>query len=275
MRFEDSPVPKQIQIEITTRCNYACVMCPHGLGGNTFVKRDAPIEIVDRVIDMIDRVDSLHPTGLGEPLMADGFWKIVDALAGRQKPSLTFHTNGLLLTPANIERILKAPVAHIVLSMDAASPRRYARIRGGNFPRIIENAERLARRARELDKTMMLQLAMVLMVENYFEAADFVRLAKDIGFNVVSFDHLMNPSVPEGAWQVSKQTFAFDYHKQRILPGTPHAQGADRAVLEALDVADRLGIQVGGLGLFAALDAAAYNDRPSRRYASPHYSGTA
>lgn len=27
-----SVAPKQVQIEITTRCNLACVMCPHGIG---------------------------------------------------------------------------------------------------------------------------------------------------------------------------------------------------------------------------------------------------
>jgi sulfatase maturation enzyme AslB (radical SAM superfamily) len=272
-RTTERTYPKRVQIEITTRCNYACVMCPHGLDGIMQHKLDAPDEIVEDVLSKIHRIEALHLTGLGEPLLAGGFWKIVDALRGRETPELVFHTNGLLLTDRNIERILAAPVRHICLSLDAATEQTYAKIRGGNFSDITAKARRLAAAAALSDRHVLLQIAMVLMAENYKEAASFVRLAHSLGFAMVSFDHLMDSRTPPGAWVVDKPLhhFHFNYHDQRILPGHPLATKCDQAVLEALDEADLLGIQVAGLNIFINENADLHKNRPCRRTVQARY----
>ena len=73
--------PERITLEITTRCNLASVMCPHGLPGGMETKVDADDAIVDSLINMKSGLEYIHPTGVGEPMLAPGFWRIVDALA--------------------------------------------------------------------------------------------------------------------------------------------------------------------------------------------------
>jgi MoaA/NifB/PqqE/SkfB family radical SAM enzyme len=262
--------PRQIQIEITTRCNFACVMCPHGTGlmpSNI----DAPDELVTEVIRHLDTVDTIHPTGTGEPLMADGFWKIVDSVQGRSKPKISFHTNGLLLTKSNIRRLSLAPISHVVLSMDAATDVTYSKIRGGPFDKIVRNGTEFAEVMSAAQPNTLLQLAMVVMAENFREAPEFVRLAHAMGYKAVSFDQMTNPNSPPGSWVVSRDDFVFDYHKQWILPDTEYARECDAAMIAALDVADELGIHVFGLNIFNHVNPREHNSRPSRKIASGHY----
>lgn len=266
-----SRAPHQIQIEITTRCNYTCVMCPHGIGAMQSMI-DAPPDLVDRILNMLDDVETIHPTGTGEPLMADGFWRIVDELKGRAAPKLSFHTNGLLLTEANIDRLALAPIHHVVVSLDAASSNTYARIRGGNLERIVRNSTNFSRKVKQQQPNAFLQMSMVLMVENHLEAPDFVRLAHSCGYDVVAFNHMTDPNSAPGAWVAKKAGFRFEYYEQWIKPGSEHADASDQSIIAALDVADELGVHVAGLGLFANQDARAFNDRPSRRIAAQFYS---
>ena len=220
---------------------------------------------------MMDHVETIHPTGTGEPLMAEGFWRLVEKMQGRASPKLSFHTNGLLLTDANIAKLLEAPIGHVVLSMDAATAPTYGRIRGGKFDRVVRNGTTFAQQVKARQPHALLQLAMVLMVENYAEASEFVRLAHRMGFKAVSFDHLTDPNSSPGAWVVKKDDFYFEYYDQWIRPGTRHSLASDEAVVEALDVADRLGLHVYGLNLFSEFQGKAHSHRPSREHSARFY----
>jgi MoaA/NifB/PqqE/SkfB family radical SAM enzyme len=263
------PMPKQIQIEVTTRCNLACVMCPHGLPNGMPSKRDADADLISRVLANLEGIESIHPTGTGEPLMAEGFWRIIDSLKGRESPTITFHTNGLLMTDRTVERILGAPVRHIVISMDAATEKTHQKIRGANFGRVTAAVRRLATASKAKSRPLFLQCAMVLMVENYREAPAFVELAHELGATSVSFNHLINPN---SKWIVDRGDFQFLYEDQRIVPGHPLADDCDAHVIKALDRADELGIQVVGLGLFVNVDGKNHKGRPCRSYSKGHYS---
>ncbi|MCG6114932.1 MAG: radical SAM protein [Mesorhizobium sp.] len=260
--------PKQIQIEITTRCNLTCVMCPHGLPNGMPSKRDADPDLITRALANLDNVERIHPTGTGEPLMAEGFWRIIDELQGRSAPLVTFHTNGLLMTDRAVERIMGAPVRHIVVSMDAATDETHQKIRGANFSRVTQAVRRLSTASKAANRYLLLECAMVLMVENYREAPAFVELAHELGASAVNFTHLMNPNRP---WSVSRGDFKFEYADQRIVASHPLADDSDAHVVQAIDRADELGIKVNGLNLFAKLDAADFKDRPSRSLTRSRY----
>lgn len=261
-------MPKQIQIEVTTRCNLTCVMCPHGLPNGMPSKRDAEPDLITRALANLDGVEKLHPTGTGEPLMAEGFWRIIDELKGKDGPKITFHTNGLLMTERAAERIMAAPVRHVVVSMDAATEETHQKIRGANFERVKQGVRRLAAASKAANKYIFLQCAMVVMAENYREAPAFVDLAHELGAIGVSFNHLIHPN---GTWNVSRGDFHFDYAAQRITKDHPLADDCDAHIVKAIDRADELGIQVAGLGLFVNLNAADFKDRPSRSFSRGRY----
>lgn len=260
------PAPNMVTFEITTRCNLTCVMCPHGLPNGLPIKRDAPVSAVDSLIEQFDGFSFVHPTGVGEPLLAEGFWKIVDALAGRKWPKLIFNTNGMLLTDKNVERLMRCPINLVSVSIDAATPETYRKIRGSDMRKTLQGAKRMAEALKpELFANggpTHFQVSMVLMHENIHEAPAFIDLAAEIGANIVYLEHLTEPHTPARFWTVDRDGFRFNYAEQSLL-GRPEL--ADPHVLKALDRADELGVRVSGPQLLLDPQNLHLLDRPSTK----------
>ena len=261
--------PEQISLEITTRCNLDCVMCPHGLPNGMLIKKDASDTLIDSLLATIDEVKYWHPIGTGEPLLARGFWRIIDALEGRSSPGVVMNTNGVLLTRQNVERLVKAPIQHVNVSMDAALPETYKKIRGFDLRKVVDGARRLADAFARTPTPAgnMLFISMVLMRENIEELPGFVLLAKDIGAHGVYVEQLLPPTTPIEQWVVRRDDFEFRYQDQR-LSGYPDLN--DKYVMQALDLADELDIKLSGPELFYKQDQSAANQRPCRVVAYGH-----
>jgi MoaA/NifB/PqqE/SkfB family radical SAM enzyme len=266
----EAPLPPQattVTFEITTRCNLDCVMCTHGFpevaGG--FIKRDAPDSAVDRMLRELDSIAEIHPTGVGEPLMAPGFWRIVDALSKRQAPMLTINTNGILLTERNVQRLIKAPIGRINVSVDAANPLTYTRIRGAEMRKTTDGVQRLVKAVATLPprKWNRVSMSMVLMRENIQEASSFVRLARELGVRSVYFQHLTEPMMPRERWTVQRGNFTFNYAEQSLLF---HPDFADAQIIKAMDAADELGVLIEGAEVLLNPEARLiHGTRPCRR----------
>ena len=261
--------PEQISLEITTRCNLDCVMCPHGLPNGMLIKKDASDTLIDSLLATIDEVKYWHPIGTGEPLLARGFWRIIDALEGRSSPGVVMNTNGVLLTRQNVERLVKAPIQHVNVSMDAALPETYKKIRGFDLRKVVDGARRLADAFARTPTPAgnMLFISMVLMRENIEELPGFVLLAKDIGAHGVYVEQLLPPTTPIEQWVVRRDDFEFRYQDQR-LSGYPDLN--DKYVMQALNLADELDIKLSGPELFYKQDQSAANQRPCRVVAYGH-----
>jgi MoaA/NifB/PqqE/SkfB family radical SAM enzyme len=236
-------LPAAVTFEITTCCNLACVMCAHGSPAGMPNKRDAPRQMIDTILARLDRLDEVHPTGVGEPMMAPGFWEIVDALAYRSAPLLTFNTNGILLTAANVARLANAPIGRVNVSIDAADELTYRRVRGGDMQKTINGLDRLVAAVNKMPRVDRIRVAisMVLMRETVKEAADFVRLAHRHGVRAVYFEHMSETFDAAGAWTVRKDNFVFNYEEQRLFREPAYS---DHHMIKALDAADELGVVV-------------------------------
>lgn len=260
--------PRTVTIEITTRCNLACVMCPHGLPDGMQTKRDAPVALVDAILRAAPTLAEIHPTGVGEPMMADGFWRIVDALAGKQRPALVFHTNGVLLTERNVARLARVPVSRVNVSVDAADAATYRRVRGADMRKTTDGIARLV--AALADKPPLphhrVAMSMVLMRETIAEAEAFVRLAHDLGVRSVYFEHLTEPHIPRGDWVVRRGNFEFRYAEQSLLD---EPDLADAHMLRAFDAADALGVVIEGHEVLLGTGHAVHERRPCRTGAHP------
>lgn len=262
--------PNTVTVEITTRCNLACVMCPHGLTDNAMIKRDAPDAIVERLLAGFDDLTEVHPTGVGEPMLADGFWRIVAALEGRQWPKLVFHTNGILLTERNIQKLANVPINRINISVDAADPLTYRQIRGADMRKTTDGIRRLVRafegRGEAVQKSVA--MSMVLMRENISEAADFVRLAHSLGVHHVYFEHLTKNvgSNSNSEWIVDRDNFRFVYKDQELHDFSDLADGY---ILQAMDVADELQIVIEGYQVLLSPANKKHELRPCRTGAFP------
>lgn len=109
--------PAQVQIEITNRCNFDCVMCQRKDLGVVF--RDMPLDLYRRVLDRLPASTRLIClTGWGEPLLHPDLPEMIrhTRKVGRLP---IFTTNGVLLKGEMADRILGSGVHAVTFSIDS------------------------------------------------------------------------------------------------------------------------------------------------------------
>ncbi|MBI3723479.1 radical SAM protein [bacterium] len=110
--------PREVQLEVTNRCNLDCDMCPR-LILLKVPEVDMSWETFTQVLDRLDSPESITLTGWGEPLMHPRIFDFV-AEIHRRFPScdVSFTTNAHFFTEAFIEKILAARVSRVNVSLE-------------------------------------------------------------------------------------------------------------------------------------------------------------
>lgn len=168
------------QIEPTTRCNLHCVMCPwkdlHGSG------QDMDLDLYESLSRDFVHAEEIDLTGSGEPLMNDALDQMV-RIAKDAGCRVGFSTNGVLLTPERLDRLLEAGLDWVAFSVDASTDETYRKIRvGASLNRVLENLENIRRvKSGRTDKRPYLMVFFVMMKQNYLELPGMVKLASDLG----------------------------------------------------------------------------------------------
>jgi uncharacterized protein len=151
-----------ITVLTTLQCNFACDYCFQGDHGdyNKFAQK-MTLEMSARVAGWIEReLDRVRPERLvitffgGEPLLnlpvlydiADRMWAATQARGVRMMTSII--TNGLLLTPEIVDRLVPRGLQGIKITLDGDrdTHNRMRPLRGGQgtFDRIVENIRQVA-----------------------------------------------------------------------------------------------------------------------------------
>jgi MoaA/NifB/PqqE/SkfB family radical SAM enzyme len=174
--------------------------------------------------------------------MSPIFWQLLETLPKSSTQFIEVNTNGLLLTAANVERILASPLGRINVSLDAARPDTYRKIRGASFEKVTDNLAALVRRRAERGSLApAIHINMTLMRENVDELPDFVRLGARLRIDSVDAWHLVQGEVAgnDPAWAIEHGGWLFNYREQHLsrVPAI-----SNRAVRTALDLARHLGV---------------------------------
>ncbi|HEU4417402.1 MAG TPA: radical SAM protein [Planctomycetota bacterium] len=109
--------PRQVFLELTPRCNLACVHCSKDYGLPHPEDRDMSAATLQTLAPWLLQANSVNLNLVGEPLIAEQFDAAL-ALCARGTASVGFNTNGLGLTPATCDRIVAARVDSVVVSID-------------------------------------------------------------------------------------------------------------------------------------------------------------
>ena len=134
----------KVGLELTSRCNLRCGMCPLPVLRRPYEDMDWPlVEKAEREIHGMGlKLKWLHE--MGEPLL---YPRIDDAI--RLFPEASLSTNGLLLTPEIGERILDAGLRRIRICVDSVNPEVYPRLRtGGELEKLIPLTQAFLEQAR-------------------------------------------------------------------------------------------------------------------------------
>ena len=125
--------PMGINIELTSRCNAVCKMCPYKMVNRK--KRDMDFSLYQNIINQVSSFPSSPPvltiSGLGEPLL---YPKLFDAIkyAKLHSPSIKigFNTNGILLNGDYADRFVSYGLDTLTISLNTNSAESYRWLMG-------------------------------------------------------------------------------------------------------------------------------------------------
>ena len=227
--------PLEVYIEPTNRCNEFCTTCPR-----TFFQREPPADLdLARFVAILDQFPGVRRVvlhGVGEPLLARDLPGMV-AEANQRGAQVLFNTNGLALSARLGQQLVDAGLDQLRVSMDAADPRTYLRIRGVNgYEKAIANTERFCAylREREVERPQV-WLYFICMRENLSELPVVIERAARMGVTGVNLQRL----VYFGAGEAVEAQSVFGDH-------------ADEEVERLIDIcvatASRVGVRLEGSG---------------------------
>jgi radical SAM protein with 4Fe4S-binding SPASM domain len=230
-----APAPVEVYIEPTNRCNERCVICPR-----TFFEREAPADLdLDRFVAVLDQfpgVERVALHGIGEPLLARDLPAMV-AEAHRRGARVLFNTNAIALSARMARRLIDAGLDELRVSMDAADPRTYRRLRGvDGYRKAMANTERLCSIRRENGAVRPeVWLFFVCMRENLAELPRVIEQAGAIGVDAVNLQRLVYFGTGEAVQEQS--TF-----------GAPADPETEAMIDRCIAVAARVGVRLAGSG---------------------------
>jgi len=183
-RSRTPPLPRFVQIEPVGQCNLRCQMCAIQF------RRDGPphgplaflaFDDFKRLVEGFGAIDELQLQGLGEPTMHPQFFDMV-AWASARGIRVSTNSNLTLWSERRARQCVQSGLAALHVSLDAATPELYERIRhGAHFSKVIRNLRRVMAARRELQSPLHVRVVTVLMRQNLHELPAIVRLASAEG----------------------------------------------------------------------------------------------
>jgi MoaA/NifB/PqqE/SkfB family radical SAM enzyme len=181
--------PPGMEIELTNRCNLACIQCLRSRGLRPYALGDMNFEDYKKILAQFPYVMNLCLNGFGEPMMHAQFFDVV-AYTRRERPwcKIGIYSNGMLIGEENAYKLMDCGVTELDISIDAARGDTYRRVRrGGKLNVVHENIRRLVRIKQETRARFpMLGLNFVMLNENEGELVPFVEQAAEFGVDFIN-----------------------------------------------------------------------------------------
>lgn len=123
-------MPPVINLELTTKCNARCRMCPHP--DLDFDKKIMSEDALDKVLDGLEGAVSpgtiIYPVGLGEPLLIPTLYEMNRRIANKfPQARIHYNTNGILLANKRADAFLD--YAHqVVISLNSPDKDSYEKL---------------------------------------------------------------------------------------------------------------------------------------------------
>jgi radical SAM protein with 4Fe4S-binding SPASM domain len=249
------PLPRELYIETTNRCNSRCETCVRTFQAPE-PSRDLTPKEFRLIVDQVPALNRAVLHGVGEPLLNRDLPAMIAYLKRRDAaPNVLFNSNAILLTPDVQRALLAAGLDEYRISIDAAHADLYARIRGVDaFERVADNVAGFAQRVEQAGGRPHLSLWCTAVHENLPDLPDLVRLAHRLGVGEVYVHRLVYHG--EGLAREEQSVF-------RAL------KAAEQAFLsEAEDLATRLDILLRASGATTPRDSLLSSDGNRRPWSA-------
>lgn len=181
--LEEVPWPSVLMLETSSWCNLKCPMCPRTIGkspsGSDY--GNMKLELLERLDTLFRHVNVVTLAWIGEPLINRELPGIVKSLKA-YGVHVHITSNGLLLKRGVAEELVRAGLDGLAISIDAAEPELYRKIRvGGELEKVKANIGHLQQLKKELTSpTPHLEVAFVAMPENIHQLPDMIPLLDEL-----------------------------------------------------------------------------------------------
>jgi MoaA/NifB/PqqE/SkfB family radical SAM enzyme len=179
--------PRQVQVGSTMACNLRCFFCMRTvelvqarhdeLRGR--LEREMPPGVFEQVLGLMPYAETFDLTPFGENFLFSQFGRILDEHERLACRNLTMTTAGTLITPEWAERIVRAAVQQVKISIEESEEDRYAAMRvGARLEQVVEGIRLLNEwKERIGSRVPRLTLAASFMQRNIERLPAMVRFA--------------------------------------------------------------------------------------------------
>jgi MoaA/NifB/PqqE/SkfB family radical SAM enzyme len=182
--------PSQVIVDITERCNLACIHCPHEKFTKTkfYSAQDLEVELNTKLVDEVRNYGQgstqyIRYSSEGEPLLHAKACEMISYAAKKSGVFVTLTTNGTILNAKAAQSLVESGVHMIDISIDAFKAETYAKIRkNGDLSITNANVIQLLKVAAKKTKVIV---SFIEQSENTTEADDFKAYWTDQGADYV------------------------------------------------------------------------------------------
>lgn len=190
--------PKRIHVELTTSCNYRCIMCPHGYSTYGASISDKLFDVLCN--ELIPSAKVIEMQGTGEALTYHKFFDLLNVMVAHNcKPVLI--TNASLLNEEALLALCKAG-SDIVVSIDAAESSLYSQIRrGGDLSKVLANLGEWKYIKHSFQNQSSLGINMVLCSLNAFKIIEMIDLAERLDVDYLFISEIRKCVLDDENWR--------------------------------------------------------------------------
>ncbi len=173
--------PLTISLELVNKCNLNCVMCYKEHHAKP--RNELSLEVLKKIMQEC-KENNMPSVILGlaaETLMYKDINEVLDIIRAAGTMDLFFGTNGVMLNEEIIKKIIDNKVSRVEISLDAATPETYQKVRGHDkLDKIEKNIEMLLEYKKKHNTPLpIIRLCFVIMDINRHETQQFINKWKD------------------------------------------------------------------------------------------------
>lgn len=235
-------LPTQIVLDLTTKCNLNCCHCTDHHNKEVSLYRNQAENYVnyERYKFLFDYVNSIYLNISGEPLMAKGFWEMLDYIdESENDPFLFTVTNALLLDEKAADRIVNSKFKMLTISMDGATQKSYKRLRrGGDIELLHKNIKNLMKKRKESQRdNLEIRMLYTVQRENLEEIPLAVKLAGELGIDRFEIHPLYENIAGKETWVIPVDDEFTYYYPQQDISYYPNL--TKKVIEEAKEIAEK------------------------------------
>ena len=177
------PFPRDIEVEVTTRCYLQCIMCEHTYWKDkSYLNQDLTFEQFKAFVDSIPTLRYINPTGEGSSFLNPDFVKML-RYAKLKNMYVDFSHDFLFLTDEIARELIELGVERIYVSLEGATKETYEKIRvGSDFDKVVKNIKRFIQLKKEMNSPIPeICFRMSFFKHNVHEVEQMVDLIHSFG----------------------------------------------------------------------------------------------